>query len=82
MFHCINQLFCTEYIYIQMMGILCKISVKNLNQVILAFLCFMSKCIRINGLGIGNSIQRPMIRNLCNRVQGSQKSVLLCTIRW
>ena len=47
MFHCIDQLLCTEYIYIQMMGILCKISVKNLNQIILAFLCLSPNALRI-----------------------------------
>ena len=47
MFHCIDQFLCAKYVYIQVMGILCKISVQNLNQVILALLILMSKCIRI-----------------------------------
>ena len=47
MLHCIDQFLCAKYVYIQVMGILCKISVQNLNQVILALLILMSKCIRI-----------------------------------
>ena len=82
MFHCIDQLLGTEYVYIQVMCILRKISIQNLNQIVLALLILMSKCIRIDGLSVGNSIQSPVIRNLGNRVQGSQKSILLCTVGW
>ena len=33
--------------------------------------CLLYTSIRVDGLGIGNTIQSPLVRQLCNRVQGS-----------
>ena len=80
MLHSINQFLFSKYIYIQMMCTLVEVSIKYVNKVICTLLITVSKCIRIDCLSIGNSIQRILIVKFCNRVQGSKKSVLLCAV--
>ena len=36
----------------------------------------------VDGLCVGNSVKCPLIWNLCQRVQGSKKSTLLCAVAW
>ena len=74
MLHSINQFLFSKYIYIQMMCTLVEVSIKYVNKVICTLLITVSKCIRIDCLSIGNSIQRILIVKFCNRVQGSKKS--------
>ena len=42
----------------------------------------MSQSIRIDCLSIGDTVKSIFIVKLGNRVQGSKKTVLLCTVRW
>ena len=56
MLHCINKLFFAKYIDIQMMCTLIKVSVHYIYKVIDSFLLVVSKCARIDGLCIGNTI--------------------------
>ena len=65
-----------------MMCTLVEVSIKYVNKVICTLLITVSKCIRIDCLSIGNSIQRILVVKFCNRVQGSKKSVLLCAVGW
>ena len=62
------------------MCILLKVSVQDLNQIVDSLLILMPQCIWTDGLCIGNTIQCPVIWNLCNRVQGCQKTVLFCAV--
>ena len=64
-----------------MMCTLIKVTVQYMNQVICTLTVSISKCIWINRLCIGNSIQCILILQFCNGVQRSKKSVLLCAIR-
>ena len=82
MLHSIDQFLFSKYIYIQMMCALVEISIQYVNKVICTLLITVSKCIRIDCLSIGNSIQCILIVKFCNRVQGSKKSVLLCAVGW
>ena len=82
MLHSIDQFLFAKYIYVQVMCTLVEISVQYMYQIICTLFITMSKSFRINGLCIGNSIQCILIVKLCNRVQGSKKSVLLCSVRW
>ena len=50
MLHRVNQLFCAEYIDVQVVCTLIKIAIHNLHQIADAFLWLMSQCIRIDGL--------------------------------
>ena len=81
MFHSIDQFFFTEYVDIKVMCTLIKISVKYMNKVLCTFFFCMSQSIRVDGLSIGDTVKGIFIVQFCNRVEGSKKSVLLCTIR-
>ena len=81
MLHSIDQFLFSKYVYIQMVCTLVEISVQYMYKVICTLFISMSKCVRINCLCIGNSVQCILIVKLCNRVQGSKKSVLLCAVR-
>ena len=80
MFHSIDQFFFTEYVNIEVMSTLIKVSVKYTNKVLCTFFFCMSQSIRIDGLSIGDSVTGIFIVQFCNRVEGSKKSVLLCTL--
>lgn len=80
MLHCVDQLLTSKDIDIQMMCALIKVAVQYAYQIVLALFLIMSKCARINRLCVGNSIQSILIRQLCDRIQGCQQTVLLCTV--
>ena len=78
----IKKLLSTEYVYIQVMSALIEVAVKNLYKVANALFLAVAKSIRVDRLGIGDTVKRPVVRNLCNRVQGSNKTVCFCTVAW
>ena len=82
MLHSVNKLLLAKYIDIKVMCSLIEVTIHNLYKVCLALFFLMAKCVRIDGLCIGDTIQSPLIRNLCNRVEGSQQTILLCTVAW
>ncbi len=61
---------------------LVKVSVQNVHQIVDPLLLRMSDGTWVDGLCVGDSVQCPLIWKLCNRVQGSQKAVFLCTVAW
>ena len=80
MFHSIDQFFFTEYVNIEVMSTLIKVSVKYTNKVLCTFFFCMSQSIRVDGLSIGDTVKGIFIVQFCNRVEGSKKSVLLCSV--
>ena len=81
MFHSIDQLFCTEYVNVQMMSTISEVSVQNLSQVSNLFRFTVTQSFRVDALCIGNTVKSPVIRQLGNRVQRSNQTILFCTIR-
>ena len=55
MFHSINQFFFTEYVNIEVMSTLIKVSVKHTNKVLCTFFFCMSQSIMFDGLSIGDT---------------------------
>src|SRR5699024_2969068 len=55
--------------------------VKNVYKVVCTLLIIMSQSSRADGLCIGDSVKRLLVRQLRNRVEGSKKTILLCAIR-
>ena len=51
-----------------------------MNKVVCTFFIIVSQSIRIDSLSIGNTVKSIFIVKLCNRVQRSKKSVLLCSV--
>lgn len=82
MLHSVDKLLLAKHVNIEVMRTLVKISVHNVYKVLNTLAFFISKCTRVDGLGIGNSVKCPLIRDLCQRVQGSKKSALLCAVAW
>ena len=80
MLHSVDELLGTEYVYVQMMSTLIEVAVQNVSQVESTLFVIMAQCARVDGLGIGNTVQSQLIRQFCNRVQGSQKTGLLCSV--
>ena len=80
MFHGIQQLLFAKYIDIKMMCPLVEIAVQHLDQIADPLALTVSQCIRVDRLGIGNPVQRPLIRELGQGIQRGKKSVLLCPI--
>ena len=79
--HCVDQFFGSEYVYVQVMCTLLEVSVQNVYQVLGTLFVVMAKCARVDGLGVGDSVQSILVRQFCYRVQGSKKSALLCAVR-
>ncbi len=79
--HCVDQFFGSEYVYVQVMCTLLEVSVQNVYQVLGTLFVVVAKCARVDGLGVGDSVQSVLIRQFCYRVQGSKKSALLCAVR-
>ena len=78
----IQKLLNTKYVYVQVMSTICKVAIHSLYKVVYALFISVSKCTRVDGLGIGNTIQSPLVWQLSNRVQGSQQAALFCAVRW
>ena len=82
MLHSVDKFLLTKYVYVQMMCSLIEVSIHYVYKVLNTLTFFISKCTRVDGLGIGNSVKCPLIRDLCQRIQGSKKSALLCAVAW
>ena len=50
------------------MSALIKISVENMNEVVLSLILRMSESTRSDRLGVGDSVESVLIRKLCDRV--------------
>ncbi len=77
MFHSVNELLCTEDIYIKMVRALIEIAVHDLNKVVHPLVITVTESIGADGLGVGDTVKRSVMRKLCNGIERRQKSVLL-----
>ena len=64
MFHRVLQLIKTEYIHVEVMRALVKISVENMDKVVLSLILRMSECAWSDGLSVGDSVESVLIRKL------------------
>ena len=77
----IQKLLNTKYVYVQVMSTICKVAIHSLYKVVYALFISVSKCTRVDGLSIGNTIQSPLVWQLSNRVQRCKQTVLLSAVR-
>ena len=80
MSHSIFQLLTAEYIYVQVMSTTIEVSVHSAYQVGNLLIICMTKSARVHGLGIGDTIQRPLVGDLGYGVQRCKKSACLCAV--
>ena len=59
---------------------LVEVTIENVNEVGYALFLSVTKCVGVNGLGVGDTIKCPLIRKLSNGVEGSKQTVLLCAV--
>ena len=50
------------------MSALVKVSVENMNEVVLSLVLGVSECTRSDRLGVGDSVECVLIRKLCDGV--------------
>ena len=80
MLHGVQQLLLAEHVHVQMVRALIEVAIHHLHQIIGTLLLAVSQRIGVDGLGVGDAIQRPMIGQLRSRVQRGQQTVLLRTV--
>ena len=64
-----------------MMSTTIEVTVHNSYQSVLLLIQVVTQSAGSHGLSIGDTIQSVLVRQLSNRVQGSQQAALLCTVR-
>lgn len=79
-FHSVDELFTTEHVHVHVVRALIEVTVENLNEVVRTFFFAVAKCTRVDRLGIADTVERPVVRNLGDRVEGSKETVLFCTV--
>ena len=73
--HGVQQLFHAKDVDVQVVGTLVKVAVHDLHQVGDALVLAVAQRIGVDGLGVGDAVQCPVIRQLGNGVQGRQQAV-------
>lgn len=74
MLHGIDKLLTTEYIHIEVMRTLIEVAIHNPYQIVCLLLFAVAQGFRVDGLGIGDAVQCPLIGQLGNRVERSQQA--------
>ena len=75
-FHCIDQLFRTENVDIEMVGTAFEITVHHTHQIVDAFFKRMAESVGANGLRVGDAVQSVFIGKLSHRIQRGKQTVL------
>ena len=73
--HGVQQLFHAKDIDVQVVGTLVKVAVHDLYEVGDALVLAVAQRIGVDGLGIGDAVQCPVVGQLGNGVQGGQQAV-------
>ena len=80
MVHAVDQLLGAEYVDVEVVCTLREVSVHDVDQLLSALLVIVAESVRAHGLGVGDAVERELVRNLRNAVEGGKKSALLCTV--
>ena len=75
--HGVDQLFSAKDVDVQVVGALVKVAVHNLDQVLNALALAVAQSVGVDGLGVGDAVQCPVVGQLGNAVQAGQQAVLL-----
>lgn len=80
MLHGVQQLFLAEHVHVQVMRTLIEVAVHDLHEVVHALAGSMAQRIGVDGLGVGDAVQCPVIGQLRGGVQGRNQTILLRTV--
>ena len=76
----VEKLINTEYVYVEVVSALSEVTIHYVNEVVLLISFVVAQCCRVDCLSIGDTVQRPCVRDLSNGVQGSDETILLCAV--
>ena len=74
-FHGVDQLFGAKDVHVQMVRALVKVAVHDLDQILHTLLLAVAQGVGVDGLGVGDAVQRPVVGQLGHRVEGGQQAV-------
>ena len=77
MLHGVQQLLLAKDVHVQVVCALIEVAVQHLHQILHALALAVTQCLGVDGLGVGDAVQCPVVGQLGHRVQGGQQAVLL-----
>ena len=80
--HRILELVDSEYVHVQVVRPLVEVAIQYTYQCLGTLLIVVTESTWTDGLSIRDTIESILVWQLSYRVQLSQKTVLLCTVRW
>ena len=80
MLHGVNELLHAEYIDVEMVGALEEIAVQDGGEIAHPLFLGVSQSVGVDGLGVGDAVQGPLVGELGQGVEGGQKPALFGSI--
>ena len=80
MFHGVLELFNAEHVHVQVVAALAEVTVENLHQLVGTFFVVVTESIRVDRLCVADTVESVFVRNLGNRVERCQETVLFGTV--
>ena len=78
--HGVDELLHAEHIDIQMVRALAEVAVQDEDEIADPLLLCVAQGIRVDGLGVGNAVQRPLIGKFGQGIQGGEEPASLCAV--
>lgn len=78
--HSVDELLLAEDIDVQVVCALVEVAVHDLHQILNALALAVAQSVGVDGLGVGDAVQSPVVGQLGHGVQRGQQAVLLCAV--
>ena len=78
--HSVDELLLAEDVDVQVVCALVEVAVHDLHQILNALALAVAQSIGVDGLGVGDAVQSPVVGQLGHGVQRGQQAVLLCAV--
>ena len=78
--HRVDELLLAEDVDVQVVCALVEVAVHDLHQILNALALAVAQSIGVDGLGVGDAVQSPVVGQLGHGVQRGQQAVLLCAV--
>ena len=75
--HGVQQLLLAKDIHVQVVCALIEVAIQYLHQILHALVLAVTQCLGVDGLGVGDAVQCPVVGQLGHGVQRGQQAVLL-----
>ena len=64
--HGVQQLLLAKDIHVQVVCALIEVAIQYLHQILHALVLAVTQCLGVDGLGVGDAVQRPVVGQLCH----------------